>query len=51
MTTMSDRRRATGGERSSSSGGRRPEVASWRLLCVPLLGLLALVAIVVLSGG
>ncbi len=51
MTTMSDRRPATGRERSSPAGAYRPEAASWRLLAVPLLGLLALLTIVVLAGG
>ena len=51
MTMYSDRDHATVRTRRSPAGAYVPEPASWRLMSVPLLGLLALAAIVILAGG
>jgi hypothetical protein len=47
MTMLSDRDRAN----IHAGGARVPAGAPWRLMTVPLLGLLALAAIVILAGG
>ncbi len=51
MTMLSDRDLATGRAHGSRAGAQVADAASWRLMSVPLLGLLALAAIVVLAGG